>query len=275
MSDSTAVAVPGAATIAVRMFGGLRHSAYPAYRIFLRDIRARYANSVLGIFWEFAEPIVMALPFIFLHRARAIDMSDLQMPYSVFVVCGILLWQSFAEGLTTALSSVRTMASLFGNITVRPEVLILSVVFRVAFNSFLRWLVIVAVVMWFGFRSPLHHVLFILSFPAVILFGLGLGFLLAPFSVVFGDIARAVPIFLRPLMFVSSTVFVLPKTGALGILAVINPVAVLIDNQRSLLISGALVAPTMFWGVLSATVVLFLLAWYVYHVCLPLVSTQG
>ncbi len=62
------------------MVGGLRKSPYSAYRMFRRDIKAQYAKSVLGLAWEFIDPIAIAAVFIFLYRFRALSLPDMEMP---------------------------------------------------------------------------------------------------------------------------------------------------------------------------------------------------
>ena len=64
----------------------------------LRDIKARYKQSVLGILWVIIQPIVTCLVFtiVFGYFVR-VDSGDT--PYPVFVFSGLLLWQFFSRNL--------------------------------------------------------------------------------------------------------------------------------------------------------------------------------
>ena len=49
------------------MLRDLAASRELAWRLFLRDTRAQYRNSVLGYAWVFIPPLVASLPFIYLN----------------------------------------------------------------------------------------------------------------------------------------------------------------------------------------------------------------
>lgn len=275
MKIPVAISVESLRPDVIRLAHRIVASLHLAYRIFLRDIRTFYSTMLFGLAWEFIEPIVFALIFIYLHRFRAITIPGLTIPYALFVVSGLLVWQSFSETLTMALNSIRRMGGLLDNLQVSPEALILSVGFRVVFNSFFRCVVIVGVTVAFGAATPGNILLFLAAFPAVLLAGASIGFLLAPFSVVSGDIATAVSVILRPWMFLSSAIFPLPAVGLLSHFSTFNPAAVLIENLRALLTTGELANASLFFAVVAGFVPLSLLAWYVYRVCLRIVSWQA
>jgi lipopolysaccharide transport system permease protein len=72
-----------------------------AWRLMVRDIKARYRQSLLGASWAFLPPIATALLFILLNREGLIKASSTDLPYPVFVIIGTVLWQLFTDSLNS------------------------------------------------------------------------------------------------------------------------------------------------------------------------------
>jgi len=94
------------------MFQGLKDSRELAWRLFIRDISARYRQSMLGIFWAFLPPIITGLVFIILQSRRVINLGETDIPYPVYVLIGTTLWQVFTESLNAPLRSVNAARSM-------------------------------------------------------------------------------------------------------------------------------------------------------------------
>ncbi len=120
------------------MISGLITGRYLAYRLFLKEIKADYSKSKFGVLWDFLEPIVLALIFILLRRGNVINAGEISIPYAVFVVYGLLLWQSFSDSITAPLQIMSRQKTLIKQIKVPPEALLLSVFFKMLFNSIFR-----------------------------------------------------------------------------------------------------------------------------------------
>src|SRR5262245_53713285 len=59
-----------------------------AWRLFVRDTRAQYRNSLLGYAWVFIPPLVAALPFVFLNSQGVIKISETPLPYGAYAMIG-------------------------------------------------------------------------------------------------------------------------------------------------------------------------------------------
>jgi lipopolysaccharide transport system permease protein len=77
-----------------------------AWRLMVRDIKARSRQSLLEASWAFLPPIVTALLFILLNREGLIKASSTDLPYPVFVIIGTVLWQLFTDSLNSPLNLV-------------------------------------------------------------------------------------------------------------------------------------------------------------------------
>ncbi|HEY0581669.1 MAG TPA: hypothetical protein VGE94_05755, partial [Chloroflexota bacterium] len=69
------------------------------YMLILRDLKARTRQAYLGYVWILVQPLLLTGAFSFLVQqvlGRG-DLSDI--PYPVFVMCGVIAWQFFANSL--------------------------------------------------------------------------------------------------------------------------------------------------------------------------------
>ena len=105
-----------------------------AWRLIVRDINARYRQSVFGILWAFLPPLATAGIFIILNRAAVINVSTQDIPYPVFVLFGTLLWQVFVASLSAPLKAVGENRLMLARINFPREALILSGIGQVLFD---------------------------------------------------------------------------------------------------------------------------------------------
>src|SRR5688500_14649923 len=99
-------AVRHPAALVGEMFRDLWRSRELAWRLFVRDVSARYRQSILGYVWTFLPPLVATVTFVLLSRSGIFTPGDTRMPYVAFVMIGTVLWQTFADSITTPLKTL-------------------------------------------------------------------------------------------------------------------------------------------------------------------------
>jgi lipopolysaccharide transport system permease protein len=63
-----------------------------------RDIKVRYKQTAIGIFWAVLQPFITMVVFSFFFGTLAKIPSD-NVPYPIFVYVGLLFWQLFYSAL--------------------------------------------------------------------------------------------------------------------------------------------------------------------------------
>lgn len=253
------------------MAQGMRHGRYTAYRLALKDVKGDYAKSVFGLLWDLADPLVFGAIFYFLMVAGIIKPGNLSIPYPLFVTYGMLLYLTITEAWLASLRLFQTSRSLLAQVKIPPEALILSVFFRVSFNSLFRILVLVVFSLTMNAFSPLGFLKFLCCYPLLILAGMALGLVLAPFNAVYSDVDRAVRLIILPLRFASPVFFVI---GSAKLIA-INPIAVLITNLRDVATSGHFYNLATLGGWSIGLGALFLFGWFVFHLSVPVLAERA
>ena len=136
--------------MAREMWKDLLDSRELAWRLTVRDIRAQYRQSMLGILWAFLPPIATALIFVLLNSRKIINIGETTIPYPAFAMFGTVLWQIFVESLNAPLKSVNRSKSMLTKIHFPREALILSAIEQALFNICIKLLILIAIFIVFN-----------------------------------------------------------------------------------------------------------------------------
>ena len=153
----------------------------PKYRgliqsLVARELKARYRGSVLGIFWSFANPLLLLLVYSAVFKYLVPDRDNTVHPYSLFLFCGLLPWTWFASSLNESAGSLTAGGNLIKKVLFPAEVLpIVSVLANMV--HFVLGLPILAVFLIYFRRLP--DVAGLLWFPVAMLVQLMLSIALA------------------------------------------------------------------------------------------------
>lgn len=275
MSDTLIVYAPGSPLKDPRrlmreMFRDLVASRELAWRLFVRNINSRYRQSLLGYVWAVLPPIFTTGVFVFLKNAGFFHVDDSNVPYAIFLLTGVVLWQTFADALNTPLRMVTGAATMLTKVNFPREALILVGICEVMFSFIIRLTVLIGAIFWFGLKLP--GTVLLLPFGACALIGLGitLGLMLTPLAVLVTDIAQGLPFVLPLWMFLTPVLYAPPKTGPGSLMMSLNPVSAVLDTSRSWLLGGAAEHVSAFVAVSGATLAGLLCAWILYRLALPI-----
>lgn len=205
-----------------------------AMRFTIRNIKAQYRQSVLGIMWALIPPLATAVIWIFLKGQGVVDLGETNIPYPVFIICGTLLWQIFSEGIMASLKSVSTNKTLLSKVNIPRESLLISGFYEVAFNSMIKIILFVGVMLVFGILPSTYLLLFPVGIICLMMAGFSIGLILTPLGLLYRDVERGVPVILPFLMFLSPVIYPMPQgDGALSWILKLNPASSLIDVTRN------------------------------------------
>lgn len=217
------------------------------YNLVLRELKARYKNSVLGFVWSLLNPLAMMLVFTIVF--------GLLMPnntiekYPIFLLCGLLPWNFFAASVLGGTNSIIDNSNLVKKVYFPREALPIANTFSNLVNFLLAFIVLFAVLI--VFQSNFSPWLWLL--PAVIAvqvcFTLGVVFILSTLNVFYRDTIIIMDVvmlawfFLTPIFY---SVEMLPTTMMIAgqvidvhrLYYILNPMASIINMYRDLLYWG-------------------------------------
>jgi lipopolysaccharide transport system permease protein len=165
-----------------------------------RELRARYAGSMLGVAWNVIHPVVMIAIFIVIlgsFMPAKLGTAGGRGSYALFLCAGMIPWLVFREIVTRCASTLLENAGLIKKVAFPEVVLHLSVLINaVAIHavSYLAFMVIlVGAGQWPGARAVAAFALLV----AVGLFALGIGLMVSVLNIYFRDVGQLVEIVLQ------------------------------------------------------------------------------
>ena len=203
-----------------------------------RDLKVRYSNSVLGIVWTLAGPLLMtlvySLVFTFFRPGGVTH-------YPVFILAGLLPWTFFTSSVAGATASISGNGHLINRVYFPREVLPVANLLSNAVNFGVALLLLFGFILFY--RIPLG--LNLLWLPVIVgvqvALMLGLGLLLAAINVYLRDTQQLVDVGLLALFFLTPIIYTLDSfgPGLQTILQVLNPMASLVAAYRQVLYAAA------------------------------------
>jgi ABC-2 type transport system permease protein len=171
-----------------------------------RDLKVKYADSVLGYLWSILEPLMMAVVYWFVFSVlmkRALGES----PYIVFLLCGMLPWQWTSAVLRSSMKALTKDSKLVRSTNLPREIWVLRTVFS-HFAEFVYALPVLAVFAIFTHAHLTWRVVFVpVAMLIQIMLLTGVGLLLAPAAVLYGDVERVMRIVTRLLFYFSPVLY--------------------------------------------------------------------
>jgi len=240
--------------------------AYRGLFLFLvwRDIKVRYAQTVLGAAWAVLQPVFSMVVFTVIF-GRFVRVPSEGVPYPVFSLAGVVAWSYFASALAGASNSLVGSTSLITKIYF-PRLVIPSAPILAALVDFaIAFAVLLVVMVWFGVGPrPLSVLLLPLPVLLIMMTALGAGCWLSALNIQYRDVKHVTGFLIQIWMYASPIVYPLSLVPqAYRSLYAINPMSSAIAGFRAPLLNT--VGPSTLECVISLGSALVLLLSGVYY----------
>jgi lipopolysaccharide transport system permease protein len=228
----------GYLSIFSEIFHEFRESKWLIYQLFKRDFVATYKQSFIGVLWAFIIPIVSVGTFIILNRSGIFTIGDINVPYPIYAILGMAFWQLFSTGLIAGSNSLVKAGSMIVKINFSKKALVVASVGQ-SLVSFSIQISLVAILLGcYRIAPSMGALLAPITVIPVILFALGLGFILSLLNGVLRDIGNMLSILITFLMFLTPVLYAKPKAGTLAHITKYNPLYYMISTPRDLVLMG-------------------------------------
>jgi len=209
----------------------------------VRDVTGRYKGSILGLLWSFFNPILMLSVYTFflsvVLKARWPGGSDSKSEFALVLFAGLMTFNLFAECVNRApalvVGNVNYVKKVIFPLEVLPVVALGSAAFHMLI-SFAVWMLFYAIL--FGVPPATIGLLPFILLPLV-LFTLGLSWLLASLGVYLRDISQVVGVVTSALMFLSPIFYpieILPESYRT--IMKLSPLTLAVEWSRGVMIWG-------------------------------------
>ena len=208
------------------------------YALAGRDIRARYRQSFLGIYWAVLNPILQTAVYALVFT-RLLRVGSEGLPFVVLYFSGVAWWNFFSTAVTGAMGSVVSQVHLLEKNRIPVEVLPLAAVLARTLDLAISGVVLVALALWFGPgvapTAWLVAPMLIVGTAATV----GVSLLVAGLNVLYRDVSQLVNLvftlgfFLTPVVYDVASV---PERWRMWLL--LNPIATAIHGTRAGMFAG-------------------------------------
>ncbi|WP_282134428.1 ABC transporter permease [Seonamhaeicola maritimus] len=246
-------------------------SRFLAKQLAVRDIKAQYRQSYLGIFWAFVGPLTTAFVWIFLNSSGTIRLSETGIPYPVYAFSGTLIWSIITASINLPISSTNAAKGIMSKINFPKEALIISGIYKLLFNSSIKIILLLVFMFVYGVGFNWSTLLFPIALLNAILFGITIGLFITPIGMLYKDVSKLISMGLGFLMYVTPVVYAIPKTGIMKTVMEYNPFTPLILTARDLIVGGSPAYLTYYLWIMLISIPLLLIGLIFYRISIPVI----
>jgi len=238
----------------------------------IRDTKAKYRGSFLGLFWAVFPPVAAAVGLTAAKGAGVLSLGETPIPYPAYVILSMSLWQLFTGAVSRPIAGLQAARSVLTKVDFPREVVVISEISKLGSSAIIQSILVTFVFLFFGVEVGPSAFLAIIPIALLVLLGLVISLMLAPLALLYGDIGSAMPMALGGLFIVTPVVYPPPpRGGVFSFVTQINPVTPLIETARDLLYSAAV--PHL-WEAIAVAVLLVplsVIALVLFRISMPLV----
>lgn len=230
-----------------------------------RDLKVRYAQTLLGYAWSFVQPVLgLAAVFVLFFKIAGINSGGI--PYLAFALSGLIFWNYFTFLVTQTAASFLSVQSMIKKIYF-PRLSIPFSKMLVGLVDLTVALIIFLAVLWYYDLSLSGLVIVPLIALFTALGAAGIGLLVSALSVRYRDLQQVLPFAMQILFFVTPVAYpagLLQKSISNELIWIIylNPMTGILEFFR-LSLFGTPVNPLSYLS-LAMAVLLFLMGLVVF-----------
>jgi ABC-2 type transport system permease protein len=207
-----------------------------------RDLKVRYKRSVLGFIWVMLNPLLtMAVLVVVFSSFFRFTIPH----YPVYLLCGILIFNLFAQGSIAAMSNLTGNGTVLRRMYVPPSVFVASSIGSALVNLLFSIVPFFALALITGVTPTITWAFIVVPCVETALFAFGIGLIVAPLMVFFNDTYEIYAVLVTALNYLTPVFYpisILPQWVLR--LEWYNPLFLYLHTARSAVIDGAIANPS-------------------------------
>ncbi len=206
------------------------------YFFTLRDIKVKYKQTVLGFLWAILQPLAMAFVFSFFLGKAIKNYTNLQTPYVIFALSGLVIWGIFSSGISNAGNSMVNNANIIKKIYFPRLIIPISSVLVGLFDFLMAFIVFIVFSLVYGVSFNLCALIYIpLAVLLTSITTFGVGTFLAALNVKFRDFRYVIPFLVQFLLFLTPVIYPsnISNNKFVQLLVTINPMSAPLNLMRA------------------------------------------
>tara|TARA_Y100001970_G_C14251483_1_gene872213 strand:- start:2666 stop:3502 length:837 start_codon:yes stop_codon:yes gene_type:complete len=207
------------------------------YFLILKDIKARYAQSVIGIGWAIIQPLFFMLVFtVIFGKLANIDSEGL--PYELFSFTALVPWTFFSNAMADSANSLSGNLSLITNIYIPRIMIPLSSIVGKFIDFIISFVILLILLMFYGFFPNTKIITIFIFILLMFISSFGFGLILGTMAIQYRDIKYALPFGIQLFMYASPVAYsinMIPEKYQL--VYALNPMVTVIEGFREIFLN--------------------------------------
>lgn len=219
------------------------------YFLVWRDIKARYAQTVLGPGWAVLRPILTMVVFTVIF-GNLVDVPSDGVPYAIFSLSGLVAWNYFSTSFTGASGSLVVNKNLISKVYFPRLVVPFAPVIAGLVDLAIAFVILLAMMAFFGMVPTIASIFVIpLLIAVMVMTASGIGCWLTALNIQYRDVQHLTPFALQVWMYASPIVYPMSLVPEAYLpLYILNPMVGVVEGFRSVLL-GTIAIPWVAIGV--------------------------
>lgn len=153
------------------------------------NLRSRYRRTLFGYAWLAVPGLVSAIAFSLLRKGELLVIGPVQLPYPLFVLSGVFLWQAFVDALNLPTQQLIQQRRFLSLVPAPFEAVVLAALGEILLISAVRFAILLAAMAVFALPVHASWLLMPAAMLCMVAIGLVAGLFLAPFAQLYDDVA--------------------------------------------------------------------------------------
>ena len=243
---------------------------YRIWSIAKYEIKADMRDSKLGMFWNFASPLIQILTYWFLFGfvldKKAVD----GIPYMAWMLGGMIVWFLVRPCITSGCSAIYKKADVITKMKFPVSILPMTVVLKKVFDNMCLFVVLIIVFALYGYYPSVYWLGLIYYLVCAVIFAFSLSLTTSVLTMLARDTKKLITSCMRMILYLTPILWSVDRFKNLPLLKTIvmcNPIYYIVQGYRDCFFyHKGIMAYTWsmgwFWGV---TIALFLFGSYMMY----------
>ena len=207
------------------------------YFLILKDIKARYAQSVIGVGWAIIQPLFFMLVFtVIFGKLAKIDSEGV--PYQIFSFTALVPWTFFSNAMSDSSNSLSANLALITNIYIPRIMIPLSATIGKFIDFFISFLILIGLLVFYQYLPDQKILLIFMYIFLMFMSAFAFGLILGTMAIQYRDIKYALPFGIQLFMYASPVAYstnMLPEKY--HVIYALNPMVTVIEGFRNIFLN--------------------------------------
>lgn len=208
------------------------------YFLVWRSIKAKYAQSVLGIGWAVIQPVTQMVVFTLIF-GKGLKVDSGGVPYALFSFAALVPWNYFSNALSEAVGGLNANKGMLSKVYFPRLVIPMTSVLSRLLDFAIAFVIFMCLLVFYGKVPTVNAVFFPLLLLIMMMTAAGAGMWLSALAIQYRDVQYAMGFAVQLLMWASPVVYsmqIIPDEYRY--IYGLNPLAGVIEGSRAMFLDS-------------------------------------